>query len=59
MHQWCLAGISYPALSATHESIPLGIGFMLEAYDDSRSKPLAVPSFAKSGFLFRRLSIKR
>jgi len=25
----------------------------------SRSNPLAVPSFAKSGFLFRRLSIKR
>ena len=25
----------------------------------SRSNPLAVPSFAKAGFLFRRLSIKR
>jgi hypothetical protein len=24
-----------------------------------RSNPLAVPSFAKAGFLFRRLSIKR
>jgi len=25
----------------------------------SRSNPMAVPSFAKAGFLFRRLSIKR
>jgi len=25
----------------------------------SRSNPLAVPSFAKAGFLFQRLSIKR
>ena len=25
----------------------------------SRSNPLAVPSFAKAGFVFRRLSIKR
>jgi hypothetical protein len=25
----------------------------------SRSNPFAVPSFAKAGFLFRRLSIKR
>ena len=29
------------------------------AHRPLRSNPLAVPSFAKSGFLFRRLSIKR